>query len=403
MIARRHVLHVAGYDPVDVVRHHRRFRRELATFCRTWSVTATASELYGTECGVAWTVATKACNWSVETTYELLDWRDIVLDDLAQPNTRRLREAAAAFADFIGSGTLGRYFSASHRYALFFLAPLFQLALLLAVALVAGHLVAGALALAGFVRGLVIFAVAIVAFAVLLRWPGRRWRVDQALHDWIFARDYMYGRRADLEERIDAFAERLVEVSRDPAIDEILVVGHSLGAMLALDLIDRAVKLEPALAGHVPRLSLLTVGATIPKLTLHPAGERFRACARRVAAMPAVDWVEYQARDDAISFYKFHPVSGRRLLDDDGTTKPLVRRVQIHEMLTPASFQRNRFRFMRMHYQFVMANERRAPYDFFMLVCGPISLLPTSHAPGGPADLFGDDGSALAQTEAARC
>jgi hypothetical protein len=401
MIARRHVLHVAGYDPVDVVRHHRRFRRELATFAGTWNVTATAGELFGTQCGVAWTVDTRAPNWSVETTYELLDWRDIVLEDLAQPTTRLLRDAVAAFADFIGSGTVGRYFSASHRYAFFCIAPLFQLAFLLVVALTIGHLIVGALALAGFGGGLVRLVVTVVAFAVLLQWPGRRWRVDQALHDWIFAREYLYGRRPDVEERLDAFAERLVEVARDPAIDEILVVGHSLGALLALDFIDRAAKLEPALAGHVPRLSFLTVGATIPKVTLHPAGERFRACARRVAAMPAIDWVEYQSRDDVISFYKFHPVASRRLADDDGRTKPLVRRVQIHEMLTPESFRRYRFRFLRMHYQFVMANERRAPYDFFMLACGPISLLPTAHAPGGPTDLFGPDGSALADREMA--
>ena len=402
MIARRHVLHVAGYDPVDVVRHHRRFVREQKLFAHTWNVASTASDLFGTRCGVAWTARTTAPNWSVETTYELLDWRDIVLDDLAQPMVRCLRDAAAAYADVIGSGTLARYFSASHRYAFFCVAPLLQLALFVAIALVAGTLAAGALSLAGFGGALATLAIALVVFAVLLQWPGRRWRVDQALHDWIFAREYMYGRRPDIEERLDAFAERLVEVARDPAVDEVLVVGHSLGAILALDLIDRAVKLEPSLAGHVPRLSFLTVGATIPKLTLHPAGVRLRACARRVAALPAVDWVEYQSRDDAISFYKFHPVAARKLVDDDRSTKPLIRRVQIHEMLTPASFQRYRFRFMRMHYQFVMANERRAPYDFFMLVCGPISLLPTAHAPGGPVDLFGDDGAALADAELAR-
>jgi hypothetical protein len=27
-----------------------------------------------------------------------------------------------------------------------------------------------------------------------------------------------------------------------------------------------------------------------------------------------------------------------------------------------------------MHYQFIMANEARSPYDFFMLVCGPASV-----------------------------
>ena len=393
MIARRHVLHVAGYDPVDVVRHHRRFKRELAIFAATWNVEAAASELTKTTHGVAWTVTTKAPNWSVQTTYELLDWRDIVVGDLARPMGRRLRDALAAFADFIGSGTVGRYFSASHRYAFFFLVPLLQLALFAIVALAAGSLITGALT--GIVHALATLVLAVPLFILLLRWPGKRWRLDQALHDWIFARDYMYGRRADIERRLDTFAERLVAVSHEPGIDDILIVGHSLGALLAIDFLDRATKLDPALARHGARLSLLTVGATIPKLTLHPAGERFRACARRVAALREVDWVEYQSRDDAISFYKFHPVASCRLAEHDGTTKPLIRRVQMHEMLSPQSYRRNRFRFMRIHYQFVMANEMRAAYDYFMLVCGPISVLPTAHAPAGPVDLFGADGSAL--------
>jgi hypothetical protein len=28
-----------------------------------------------------------------------------------------------------------------------------------------------------------------------------------------------------------------------------------------------------------------------------------------------------------------------------------------------------------MHFQFIMANDQRAPYDYFMFVCGPIRLL----------------------------
>jgi pimeloyl-ACP methyl ester carboxylesterase len=402
MIARRHVIHVAGYDPVAPVRHHRRFARELAAYARLWNVTAAASDLSMTATGATWSVTTQAPNWRVATTYETFDWDDIVRADLAVPMSRRLVAAVETYADFIVSGTARRYFSASHRYALFFLVPLFDLLLFAVLAVALGSFVAGKLPLGGVGEALAWLAVTVAAFCVLLRWPGRAMRLDQALADWNFARDYMHGKRADVEARLDAFAARLVAVMQAGEADEVLVVGHSLGALLAIDLLDRALKLDPGLARHRARLSLLTVGATIPKLTLHPDGKRLRACARHVAATASLDWVEYQSRDDAISFYKFHPVSSRRLADDDGTTRPLVRRVQMHEMLTKESFARYRFRFMRIHYQFVMANERRAAYDFFMLVCGPISLLPTAQAAGGTPDLFGDDGAVLAERDVAR-
>ena len=64
---------------------------------------------------------------------------------------------------------------------------------------------------------------------------------------------------------------------------------------------------------------------------------------------------------------------------------PAVRRVQIHQLLSDETFKRYRWNFMRLHYQFVMGNEVRAPYDYFMLVCGPAPFWDTISAPnGGP-------------------
>jgi hypothetical protein len=48
---------------------------------------------------------------------------------------------------------------------------------------------------------------------------------------------------------------------------------------------------------------------------------------------------------------------------------------------------------MRMHYQFVMANERRAVYDYFMLICGPAPFRRIIAEPDGPAGLYRADGS----------
>ncbi len=46
-----------------------------------------------------------------------------------------------------------------------------------------------------------------------------------------------------------------------------------------------------------------------------------------------------------------------------------------------------------MHYQFIMANDRRAPYEYMMLVCGPVPV--EQWARRGRAILagFSEDGS----------
>jgi hypothetical protein len=393
MVQKRYFFHAAGFDPFDIATQHRRFVREAARFATTWNVTAAVSPLRDPagEDG-HWTVTAAGPGWQVETRYEYLDWSDIVRAELGRPAGRRLWDGAVTFADFIASGTAWRYFAANWRYGMFFLVPFLDVVLFAAIAVAAGGFVATEIpsTVVGGIAGVV---VAGLAFALLLRWPGERWRVGQGLADWIFARDYMLGRRPDMTARIEAFADRVIACARRDDVDEIVVAGHSLGATVVIDLMARAMARDPALGRHGPTVCVLTIGATIPKLALHPKGEWLRQNARRIAFEPSLVWAEYQARDDVISFHKFDPVRLRRF---DPVSEPggvLIRRAQIHEMLGEASLRRYRFNYMRLHYQFVMANERRALYDYFMLVSGPVPFRRTINQPNGPDDLFAADGS----------
>ena len=198
------------------------------------------------------------------------------------------------------------------------------------------------------------------AFLGLLLWPGRRWRVQQLLDDWIFAHDYLHGRRPDVEARLDHFAQALVARSRDGDLDEIVIVGHSLGAMLAIDILVRALARDPDFGRRGAAVCLLTVGATIPKFALHPRAHDIRGRIARVVAEPSIAWTEYQSRDDTISFYKFDPVALKRIAGDRLEGKPVIRRVQIHDMVTAETFARCRRSILRLHYRSVMANDRRA-------------------------------------------
>ena len=43
-------------------------------------------------------------------------------------------------------------------------------------------------------------------------------------------------------------------------------------------------------------------------------------------------------------------------------------------MLAPEFFKKIGRSWFRMHYQFIMANDLRAPYEYMMLVCGPVAV-----------------------------
>ena len=48
---------------------------------------------------------------------------------------------------------------------------------------------------------------------------------------------------------------------------------------------------------------------------------------------------------------------------------------------------------LRLHYQSVMANERRAPYDYYLMVCGPVAFSDWTMAPLGFLDFVSLDGT----------
>jgi pimeloyl-ACP methyl ester carboxylesterase len=395
MVARRHVFYLAGFDPIDAAAQHRRFGRESAKYGRVWNLKVDVSDL-----GAAapppesWLVETSGPNWHTQTKVELLDWQDIVRTEIARPAVVHATKGLITFGDFVFSGTTKRYFELFWPYALFFLTPYFHVFANIALSTTLGIIASGyatndVAAIATFLSAFCI------SFAILFRWPGDRFHVRRALADWNFARDFMYGRRPETEARLDAFAARLAVAARANDCDEILIVGHSLGAQMSLVVLSRAMQRDPELFTHGPKIRLLTVGSTIGKLALHPAAMQLRACADALGAAEGLTWSEFQARRDSISFFRLDPVSLKKFKGDQTGVRPFIRLIGIKDMMMPDSYKRNWFRHMRLHYQFVMGNEKRSVYDFFMFVCGPADFVQLSRADGGADELFGADGSFL--------
>jgi hypothetical protein len=48
-----------------------------------------------------------------------------------------------------------------------------------------------------------------------------------------------------------------------------------------------------------------------------------------------------------------------------------------------------------LHCQFISGNDRRAPYDYFMLVCGPVSAKSQTLAADGAVSMIGEDGAVI--------
>jgi len=387
-VPKRLVFHVGGYDPITrPASAQQRFVREMARFQRAWSVKAIVDGLRDSADQTQWNVTTTGPNWLVETDYHLVRWDDVIEAFGRRSIGSRIPHGILAFLDFVLAGTLWRYVLTNWRYAGFFLYPFVMFGLLIAAAFLIG-------AFAFKITGSIPIAIGggLFGFAAVLAGPWRWLNLGDLFDDWIFSREYIRSGNSNIAQKLDRLAAELVAAANNSAADEILVIGHSLGAVLAVDLLDRALKLDPALGRNKIPVTFLSVGSSILKIGLHPKAIRFRRMMERVAKSRAIFWGDYQALVDPLNFYKSRPMAEMGLSTED---EPTIRVVRFSLMLDDDIYQRIRLHFFRLHCQFISGNDRRALYDYFMLVCGPVTAKSQTLAPDGALSMIGDDGALI--------
>jgi len=384
-ITNRCVFFLPGYEPLTPEALHRRFQNGLERFERTWNATATLSAPGVHNGAVSWRVDSGGLNWRVRTDVILLDYSEIVIADFSGPRLRLIWRGLAAVFDFLLSGAAAGYLRASWRYFLFFLFPLILFGVFGTIGLVGAWYAAA--------RGLpwILAALAgLVCVALLVHAASHVLHLSYVLLNWSFAADIVRRRRPEYEAKLDVLARTFAE-RMDPATDEIVVLGYSLGAVAMMQVVARVLRHEPRIASRSTRINLISVGSSLLKVGLHAGAHEFRAAVSKVIDEPAIYWVEYQSIADFLNFYKTDPVAEMRLAAGD---KPIVQIARIREMVTEANYRRMRWNPLRLHQQYVFGNERRYFYDFFMICCGPVPLQRRVESPFEAAvDAFAPDGS----------
>lgn len=379
MISRRGVFFIGGYDPKTPQAFFERLRREISRFEQTWGVSTSMSTVTVSPDGevARATIRTTAGTWTVETEFNFFVLDKIVLGDFAKPLPVRLWKYLRMFADYVASGTLLRVFAASWRFTLYLLFPFVMIVLFAAAGWLAARWLGGsgllpAATLVGPVLGLAVF------FG-LLATLGRRWPVTHLMDLWSFSRDYLRGRRPDAEAQLQRSGEAVVARASQGSFDEILLVGHSTGGALVLDIAANAVAADPAFTARDTSVCVLTLGSTALKIGLHPAAAAFRRKVQTLVDDGRMNWVEIQCLTDVINFYKTDPVVEMKLRprgagEGGALPFPIVRQVRMRDMLADATYKRVKRNFFRVHYQYIFGNTKRYFYDFFMVCCGPTPL-----------------------------
>lgn len=378
-VKRRRVFYIPGYDPFHPRRYRELYRTESAAQAAIsgYEISQTPRQGKGP---YGWHVKAQIEGAEVETEIEVLFWADMVKSSMSMGIAATYLVLAQTAWIYISSGALWRLMRLRKGPVI---AALYPVGFLLVQALIAwfaayavawiGQAVVGGLAgkVLGWGAGLV------VAYAVLevFRRKDNKFFAYYLMHDYAYSARTRGANPAELEARMGEFRARIVEALGSD-VDEVLVVGHSSGAHLGVSVLADVLR-----GGHVPEgggengpeLSFLTLGQVVPMVSFLPDAWRLRADLAYLSAQEVPFWVDVTAPGDGCAFALCDPVSVTGVAPE-GKTGPLVFSAAFTQTLSKERWAELRWRFFRLHFQYLCAFDAPKDYDYFQITAGPRTL-----------------------------
>lgn len=401
-VARRMVFYVPGYDPMPARRYRELYRKESAAQARISGYDIKVQARTQKE-NPGWTVISEIDGQPVETSVEVLGWSDLVQKSMSGSIlTTYIHLIRTAFT-YISTGTLWRLMQLRQGPVIAALYPVGMLLFQLGIALLLGWAVGeslswGATEIERLIRpfpGQGFFYGGVWILSVLLgvvtAWLVLRWfkSQDGRLFAYYLMHDYAFSARDNgaypdvLEQRIAVMSDRIGRALQSD-VDEVLVVGHSSGAHVAVSVLSDLLRENDQRRGK-PVLGLLTLGQVVPMQSFLPEAGRLRRDLQFLSAQHDIAWVDISAPGDGCSFALCDPVAVSGVANSNKLW-PLVQSAAFTQTLSDARWSELRWKFFRLHFQYLCAFDRPGKYDYFQITAGPKTLAERYlNQPGSPS------------------
>ena len=163
-----------------------------------------------------------------------------------------------------------------------------------------------------------------------------------------------------------------ISAAMDDDVDEVLVVGHSSGAHLAVSILSDLIR-EGGVVKDGPALSFLSLGQVVPMVSFLPKADRLRADLHYLSTRDELTWVDVTAPGDGCAFALCDPVAVSGVAPE-GQKWPLVISAAFTQTLSPERWKELRWKFFRLHFQYLCAFDRVGDYDYFRITAGAMTL-----------------------------
>ncbi|MEM7470075.1 MAG: hypothetical protein AAF340_01900 [Pseudomonadota bacterium] len=379
-VRRRRVFYIPGYDPFPPRRYRELYRSESAAQAEISGYAISQSAKAG-DGAFGWTVSAEIDNAQVASEIEVLVWSDIVRDSMGVGILQTYWQLIRTAWIYISSGALRRLMWLRKGPVIAALYPVGMLVLQLCVACLLGlllcRLLAGGLASLGVWSWLTsglgwLVGGAVIVF--LMRWfkaqDGRLF-AHYLMHDYAFTARWWGENPPELEARMEVFRQDIM-VALMADVDEVLVIGHSSGAHLAVSILADLIRERPA-REQGPELSFLSLGQVVPMVSFLPKANRLRRDLHVLAGSDQLTWVDVTAPGDGCAFALCDPVAVSGVAPK-AKRWPLVFSAAFTQSLSAERWKALRWRFFRLHFQYLCAFDRPKDYDYFQITAGPMTL-----------------------------
>lgn len=366
---RRRVFYIPGYDPIHPRRYRELYRSEGRDQAKIsgYQIDLKPKKTKGP---YGWHVTGLIDGRICDTDVEVLVWSDIVKTSMAQGIVATYRQLFRTAWVYIGSGALFRLMRLRKGPMIAALYPIVALLAQLAVAVLAGW---GLGVLGAMLHPVLGWALAAGLALVILRLFRRH---DNKLFAYYLMHDYAYSAQSkganppELEARMLEFGKS-IRHALDEGFDEVLVVGHSSGAHLAVSIL--ADLIRAGLPANHGALAFLSLGQVVPMVSFLPKAHRLRADLHFLSARNDLTWVDVTAPGDGCAFALCDPVAVTGVAPE-GQRWPLVISAAFTQTLSPERWRHLRWRFFRLHFQYLCAFDRPGDYDYFRITAGTQTL-----------------------------
>ncbi|MGH1413187.1 MAG: hypothetical protein ACRBB0_06820 [Pelagimonas sp.] len=383
-VSKRRVFYIPGYDPIHPRRYRELYRKEAAAQAQTSGYEIALSPKSGGG-AYGWHVEARIEACDVQADVEVLVWSDIVRDSMSNSVPATYWQMLRTSWEYIATGALWRLMKLRKGPVIAALYPIGALLLQLLIAVLIGFGMAygGATAVDALVAlvtgskggawlGPLVYVVVLplVAWAVLQWFKARdaKFYIYYLMHDYAYSARYRGANPPELEGRLAEFEEVIAQALQSD-VDEVLIVGHSSGAHLAVSILADLIR-KGRVPDDGPKLAFLSLGQVVPMVSFLRDAWRLRADLQFLSAQEHLSWVDVTAPGDGCAFALCDPVSVSGVAPENKRW-PLVFSAQFTKSLSPERWKALRWRFFRLHFQYLCAFDRPLDYDYFQITAGP--------------------------------